>query len=144
MACPRQTFCLIKSLKISHTSKPHPAHVHEDHQIPRELYYIIFCTVYIIYFRLVVYIVTCTVYKLKRGGVCVLYPTIRIWQKSRSLPAPSIMCIWREFWRSDALVRVFRKDYRLKAHAELLLTNSPPLTQMPFYVPSVIKYRSIL
>ena len=52
-----KTSVSFKSLKISHTSKPHLAHVRESRQIPRTLFIYL-----IIYFRLVVYIVTCTAY----------------------------------------------------------------------------------
>ena len=52
-----KTSVSFNSLKTSHTSKPHLAHVSESHQIPRTLFIYL-----IIYFRLVVYIVTCPVY----------------------------------------------------------------------------------
>ena len=78
-----------KSPHISHTSLAHLAHDHEGLQITRTLYYLlIYLFNYLtIYFRLVVYIVTCTVFTLHYHGKLQLALYIYIgqsrWRRSR-------------------------------------------------------------
>ena len=80
-----------KSLKISHTSKPYLAYAHEGRQPPWELFIYLFILYYIIYFRLVVYIVTCTVYIYE-------HEAIRIPKSENNIGAPLAPQKLNEFW----------------------------------------------